>query len=52
MKNIALIKSIAGRNGSYNHDDYVIAREKAYKDSTSVTFDIREWNTGKVVWKR
>lgn len=25
----------AGRNGSYNHDDYVIAREKAYKDSTS-----------------
>lgn len=42
----------AGRNGSYNHDDYVIAREKAYKDSTSVTFDIREWNTGKVVWKR
>lgn len=29
----------AGRNGSYNHDDYVIAREKAYKDSTSVTFD-------------
>ena len=22
----------AGRNGSYNHDDYVIAREKAYKD--------------------
>ena len=42
----------AGRNGSYNHDDYVIAREKAYKDSTSVPFDIREWNTGKVVWKR
>lgn len=42
----------AGRNGSYNHDDYVIAREKAYKDSTSVAFDIREWNTGKVVWKR
>lgn len=42
----------AGRNGSYNHDDYVIAREKAYKDSTSVTFDIREWNTGKAVWKR
>lgn len=42
----------AGRNGSYNHDDYVIAREKAYEDSTSVTFDIREWNTGKVVWKR
>lgn len=36
----------AGRNGSYNH---VIAREKAYKDSTSVTFDIREWNTGKVM---
>lgn len=32
----------AGRNGSYNHDDYVIAREKAYKDSTSVTFDIRD----------
>lgn len=32
----------AGRNGNYNHDDYVIAREKAYKDSTSVTFDIRE----------
>ena len=25
----------AGRNGSYNHDDYVIAREKAYKDSTN-----------------
>lgn len=42
----------AGRNGSYNHDDYVIAREKSYEDSTSVTFDIREWNTGKVVWKR
>ena len=42
----------ARRNGSYNHDDYVIAREKAYEDSTSVTFDIREWNTGKVVWKR
>lgn len=42
----------AGRNGSYNHDDYVIAREKVYKDSTRVTFDIREWNTGKVVWKR
>lgn len=39
-------------NSSYNHDDYVIAREKAYKGSTSVTFDIREWNTGKVVWKR
>jgi hypothetical protein len=39
-------------NGSYNHDDYVIAREKAYENSTSVTFDIREWNTGKVVWKR
>lgn len=39
-------------NGSYNHDDYVIAREKAYEDSTSITFDIREWNTGKVVWKR
>lgn len=28
------------------------SREKAYKDSTSVAFDIREWNTGKVVWKR
>lgn len=28
------------------------AREKAYEDSMSVTFDIREWNTGKVVWKR
>ena len=42
----------AGRNGSYNHDDYVIARKKAYEDSMSVTFDIREWNTGKVVWKR
>lgn len=31
---------------------YVGMREKAYEDSTSVTFDIREWNTGKVVWKR
>lgn len=39
-------------SSNYNHDDYVIAREKAYKDSTSVPFDIREWNTGKVVWKR
>lgn len=44
--------AVAGRNGSYNHDDYVIARERAYEDSTSVTFDIREWNTGKVVWRR
>lgn len=42
----------AGRNGSYQHDDYVIQRERAYEDSTSVTFDIREWNTGKVVWRR
>lgn len=42
----------AGRNGSYNHDDYIIPREKAYEDSTSVTFDLREWNTGKVVWRR
>lgn len=42
----------AGRNGSYQHDDYVIQRERSYEESTSVTFDIREWNTGKVVWKR
>ena len=41
----------AGRNGSYQHDDYVIQRERSYEESTSVTFDIREWNTGKVVWK-
>lgn len=41
----------AGRNSSYRHDDYVIQRERAYEDSMSVTFDIREWNTGKVVWK-
>lgn len=42
----------AGRNGSYNHDDYVIPCERASTDSTSVIFDIREWNTGKVVWRR
>ena len=42
----------AGRNSSYQHDDYVIQRERAYEDATSVTFDIREWNTGKVVWRR
>lgn len=42
----------AGRNSSYQHDDYVIQRERSYEESTSVTFDIREWNTGKVVWKR
>lgn len=42
----------AGRNGSYQHDNYVIQRERAYEDSMSVTFDIREWNTGKVVWRR
>lgn len=41
----------AGRNSSYQHDDYVIQRERAYEDSMSVTFDIREWNTGKVVWR-
>jgi hypothetical protein len=41
----------AGRNSSYRHDDYVIQRERAYEDSMSVTFDIREWNTGKVVWR-
>lgn len=42
----------AGRNShSYKHDDYVIERVKIYNDSTYVTFDIREWNTGKVVWK-
>lgn len=41
----------AGRNSSYQHDDYVIQRERSYEESTSVTFDIREWNTGKVVWK-
>lgn len=41
----------AGRNSSYRHDDYVIQRERAYEDSRSVTFDIREWNTGKVVWR-
>ena len=41
----------AGRNSSYRHDDYVIQRERSYEESTSVTFDIREWNTGKVVWR-
>lgn len=41
----------AGRNGSYQHDDYVIQRKRSYEESTSVIFDIREWNTGKVVWK-
>lgn len=42
----------AGRNSSYQHDDYVIQRERSYEESMSVTFDIREWNTGKVVWRR
>lgn len=41
----------AGRNSSYQHDDYVIQRERSYEASMSVTFDIREWNTGKVVWR-
>ena len=52
LTKVLFLETNARRNGSYNHDDYVIAREKAYEDSTSVTFDIREWNTGKVVWKR
>ena len=41
----------ARRNSSYQHDDYVIQRERSYEESTSGTFDIREWNTGKVVWR-
>lgn len=62
MKNIALIKSIVATSiSSANPAEHIAAliqahpeetRENAYKDSTSVTFDIREWNTGKVVWKR
>lgn len=42
----------AGRNShSYKHDDYVIERVKIYNDSTYVTFDLGEWNTGQVMWK-
>lgn len=43
----------AGRNShSYKHDDYVIERVKTYNDSTYATFDLEEWNTGVVMWKR
>lgn len=43
----------AERNScSYKRDDYVIERVKTYDDSTYATFDLEEWNTGVVMWKR
>lgn len=43
----------AERNScSYKRDDYVIERVKTYNDSTYATFDLEEWNTGVVMWKR
>lgn len=43
----------AERNScGYKRDDYVIERVRTYNDSTYATFDLAEWNTGVVMWKR
>lgn len=43
----------AERNScSYKRDDYVIERVRTYNDSTYATFDLAEWNSGQVTWKR
>lgn len=43
----------AERNScSYKRDDYVIEKVRTYDDSSCAVFDLTEWNTGVVVWKR
>jgi hypothetical protein len=43
----------AERNScSYKRDDYVIERVRTYDDFSRDTFDLAEWNTGVIMWKR
>lgn len=37
---------------NYKHDDYIVERVISRDDSLCVTFDLAEWNTGQVTWKR
>lgn len=37
---------------SYEHDDYVISRVISRDEESMQTFDLVEWNTGQVTWKR
>lgn len=36
----------------YKHDDYIVERAISRDDSSCTTFDLVEWNSGQVMWKR